>query len=210
MIRLLPLLRASLLLLLLPAIASAQSPPSDTLLIDFGNVISPAPWNNIADPVAAQIDDLTNAAGFASGYGLRIFDPFNNINTAGTQAPDPAIGFPATATGDSFFGSITEFGGQTQPSGGLELTRLRPEKTYTFQIFASRTATDNREAQYVIEGATTDTVYLDAASNTSMVATVVMQPGMDSLIRITASPGPNNTNSAGFYYLGAIKVVYDY
>ena len=184
--------------------------PLDTLLIDFGNNISPAPWNNVGDPVAGHINDLVNSAGFSSGRGIVVFDPFNNINTNGTQSPDPAIGFPPTATGDSFFGNIATFGGQEQPTGGVELFNLVADKLYTISIFASRDATDNRETQYVVEGLTTDTLYLDAAANASEVAITSLQPAADGTIRVTASPGPNNNNASGFYYLGAMKIVYDH
>ncbi|MEZ4983685.1 MAG: SGNH/GDSL hydrolase family protein [Saprospiraceae bacterium] len=183
-------------------------PALDTLLVDFGNNLSPAPWINITDPVAGQVALMTNENGAQTPYGIRIFDAFNNINTAGTVTPDPTIDFPATATGDSFFGNITEFGGQVQPTGGVELYNMNTEKEYTLVLFASRTATDNREAQYVVEGAVVDTLYLDAASNTDSLVMTTLLPAADGTIRVTASPGPNNTNGSGFYYLGAMKVIY--
>ncbi|WP_020567754.1 SGNH/GDSL hydrolase family protein [Neolewinella persica] len=183
--------------------------PQDTILVDFGNVISPLPWNNLADPVAGTIQDMLNTAGFSSAYDINVFDAFNNINTGGTQTPDVSLGFPATATGDSFFGNVTEFGGQVQPTGGVELTELRPEKTYTLSLFASRDATDVREAQYIVEGLTRDTLYLNASDNTGTIVTTTLFPAADSTLRITAAPGPNNNNGAGFYYLGALRLNYD-
>ncbi len=182
----------------------------DTLLIDFGNNLSPAPWNNITAPADGQIDDLIKSTGDPSGRGILVFDPFNNINTGGTQSPDPAIGFPSTATGDSFFGNTSVFGGQVQPTGGVELFNLDTAKPYTISIFASRDATDNREAQYLVEGMTNDTLYLNASGNTDMVVTATLMPAANGTIRITASPGPNNDNGSGFYYLGAMKVVYEH
>lgn len=186
------------------------SAQNDTLLIDFGNNLSPAPWNNITDPVAGNNADLLNSEGLQSGIGIAVIDPFNNINTAGTTTPDPVIGFPATATGDSFFGNTTDFGGQVQPTGGIELSQLKPGKLYSIDIFASRVATDNRETRYIVQGSVTDTVHLQAASNTNMVASVAMIPDADGKIRVIAGPGPNNNNSSGFYYLGALKVVYEH
>ncbi|MCB0636093.1 MAG: hypothetical protein KDC54_05725, partial [Lewinella sp.] len=198
-----------LLLLTLLSTSSFLWAQMDTILIDFGNNFSPAPWNNVSVAASGGIDDLVNSAGFPTGRSIAVFDPFNNINTGGTMSPDPAIGFPATATGDSFFGNVTDFGGQIQPTGGVELDNLLPEKAYTITIFASRdNAPDNREAQYVLDGATSDTVYLNASNNTDMVVTATLFPAADSTIRITASPGPNNDNGSGFYYLGAMKVLY--
>ena len=64
---------------------------------------------------------------------------------------------------------------EPQPEAAIALTNLRPEKEYTFTIFASRDGSnDNREARYVIEGLTTDTVYLDAANNTDSAVTATV------------------------------------
>ncbi|MBB4077560.1 lysophospholipase L1-like esterase [Lewinella aquimaris] len=182
---------------------------ADTVLVDFGgSSLSAAPWNNVTDPQEGSIADLLNSSGFQSGFGISVFDPFNGINTAGTVNPDPALDFPGSATGDSFFGNVTEFSGQIQPTGGVELTGLDPEVEYTMELFASRNASDNRETTYALAGATNDTVYLDAASNTDEVATVTLRPDAEGKIQITASTGPNNTNSAGFYYLGLLRLTY--
>jgi len=185
-------------------------PAQDTLLLDFGNNFSPLPWNNVADPVAGRIDDLLTSEGFSSGKSVFVYDAFNNINTAGTLSPDPAIGFPATATGDSFFGNTVLFGGQTQPVGGIEFTNLTPGKPHTFVFFASRTgASDNREARYTLQGLSAETVYLDASNNAANTATATLFPANDGTVRIEVAPGPNNNNSSGFFYLGAMKVIYD-
>ena len=187
---------------------TAQEDGRDTLLIDFGTEVSPAPWNNLADAGSGSIANLLNAKGNPSGYGIAVTDSFNNVNTAGTRAPAPALGLPATATGDSFFGNTAPFGGQTQPTGAVDLTGLRPEEEYDISLFASRIATDNREARYVVIGASRDTLLLDAASNTDRAVAIRVFPAADSTIRIMAMPGPNNTNSSGFYYLGALVVSY--
>ena len=186
----------------------AQEDGRDTLLIDFGTEVSPAPWNNLTDAGSGSITNLLNARGNPSGYGIAVSDSFNNVNTAGTREPATALGLPATATGDSFFGNTALFGGQTQPTGAVDLTGLRPEKEYDIVLFASRTATDNREARYLVTGATQDTLLLDAASNTDRTVITTVYPAADSTVRIVAMPGPNNTNASGFYYLGALIVSY--
>jgi lysophospholipase L1-like esterase len=38
---------------------------------------------------------------------------------------------------------------------------------------------------------------------------VTLQPKADSTINLIVSPGPNNNNSYGFYYLGALKIIYE-
>ncbi|MBX2926421.1 MAG: SGNH/GDSL hydrolase family protein [Saprospiraceae bacterium] len=195
-------------------VAYDRDPPPvvlmDTLLVDFGNNLSPLPWNNVADPVAGNIDDLLTSGGFSSGKSVFVYDSFNNINTAGTISPDPAIGFPPTATGDSFFGNTATFGGQIQPTGGVEFANLNPNKAHTFLIFASRTASpDNREARYTLQGLSQETVLLNASNNTNIVATATLFPSNEGIIRVEAAPGPNNDNASGFYYLNAMKVIYE-
>ena len=182
---------------------------ADTILVDFGSTtVSPSPWNNITDQNAGSIEDLLNSGGFQTGYGIAIVDSFNSTNTDGTVNPNPELGFPASATGDSFYGNTSEFNSRTEPTAGVELRKLEIGEAYTVELFASRTATDNRETQYIVEGATTDTVYLNVASNTDSVATTTLMPAADGTIRITLSPGPNNTNGSGFYYLGVLRLTY--
>ncbi|NJC28504.1 SGNH/GDSL hydrolase family protein [Neolewinella antarctica] len=182
---------------------------SDTFLVDFGTVLSPIPWNNLTDARTGVLTNLVTVSGNITEVGLAVIDSFNGVNLAGTQGPDPAIKFPATATGDSFFGNVSPFGGVTAPTGAVRLTGLDPSLRYEFSLFASRTATDNREAAYEVRGLGMDTVYLDAASNSGGTATVTQFPAADGSITITAAPGPNNTNGSGFYYLGAVRVGFD-
>lgn len=198
------------LLLLCCSVSGLQAAEPDTVLIDFGNDLSAAPWNNVTNARNDTLADLLNSKGLTSGISLVVTDSFNNINTTGTSAPDPSLNLPATATGDSFFGNVGTFGGQEQPTGGITLSGLSTATAYNFSIFASRTGvSDNRETQYTITGSTVEIVTLDAANNTSLTAEVTgMMPATDGTITILAEPGPNNTNGTGFYYLGAIRMDY--
>ena len=199
----------TLLLCLLLSQLGAQDTTSDTILIDFGGTTtSPPPYNNVTDPRAGTVADLTNTAGFFTGYSITVVDSFNNVNTDGTLDPDEALELTATATGDSFFGNTGVFGGQVQPTGAVELAGLDPQVTYTVELFASRTTNELRETQYVVAGATTDTLFLNVSSNSSRTVTADVQPDGEGRIRITASSGPNNANSLGFYYLGVLRLVY--
>lgn len=74
--------------------------------------------------------------------------------------------------------------------------------------FAAAAQVHISDTQYVIEGLTTDTVYLKTASNTDQTATSTIFPATDGTIAVTATAGPNNTNSSSFYYLGALRMVY--
>ena len=182
----------------------------DTVLVDFGasNTTTPPPYNNVTDPNAGRVDDLTNTSGFYTGYAIAVVDSFNNINTNGTQSPAETLDLAASATGDSFFGNTGDFGGQSQPTGAVELTGLDPEVTYTVELFASRETGELRETQYVVDGADSETVYLNISSNEDRTVLVDMQPNDEGTLRITASSGPNNQNSDLFYYLGVLRLIY--
>jgi lysophospholipase L1-like esterase len=57
-------------------------------------------------------------------------------------------------------------------------------------------------------GRTTDTVYLNVANNIDTSVVFSTKPRSDGTIDIIVSPGPNNNNSYGFYYLGLIMMQY--
>ena len=84
----------------------------DSILIDFGDNLSGSPWIDIIDPVGAVVENLLTNTGKQTGYKLAVTDAFNNINRAGTLSSDPSTGFPPTASADSFFGNVADFGGQ--------------------------------------------------------------------------------------------------
>lgn len=201
-----------LLFLLLPLFSFSQ----EYTYIDFGSpntgYTSDGNWNNITNTLNNETGitkALINFSGVATGVTLTVDDPFDTFNTAGTTAPDASLPFPSTATRDSFFGETTAFNGNTQPTGGFVLSGLDPAKFYSFSIFASRTSvTDNREAKYTLVGATTQITSLNASNNTTQTTTISdLKPNASGEIKFTAQPGANNTNTSGFYYLGAVEMI---
>ena len=199
--------------ILILAIVSIWSSAQQFCYVDFGDTSSQSSgWNNVIattrnqDGIVVPINDET---GTSTGITLTINDSFDLTNTAGTTAPSASIPFPASATRDSFFGSTQTFNSNINPSGGFVLTGLDPAKYYSFTIFASRTGvTDNRETQYAISGATNTTVYLNPSNNTALTVDAFnIQPTASGTITLVACPGPNNNNSTGFYYLGAMRLV---
>ena len=181
----------------------------DTVIVDFGGAAtSPRPINNITDPAAGRVADLTNTAGFFTGYSIMVVDSFNGINTDGTGNPLPGLELPSTATGDSFFGNTADFNGQSQPTGAVELTGLDTTVTYTVELFASRTTGELRQTQYVVQGRTTDTLFLNISSNSDRTVYADMVPDALGRILVTASSGPENQNSNKFYYLGVLRLIY--
>lgn len=190
---------------------AAQAPLSDTVLVDFGSIPSPRPWNNITNPMNGRSSELSNTRGWPTGILLSVTDSFASVNTEGPRTTGLAVDLPGTASSDSFFGNTRSANGPAQPSGGVTFTNLKRGKSYTVLLFASRAgATDNRETRFVLQGNTTQTLFLDAANNTDRVVSASLAPDASGSIRLTASPGPKNTNTNGFYYLNALKLIYAY
>ncbi len=190
-------------------IAFAGPASATTVYYDFGDVPTPGNYNNITQ-VQAPIADCIDANGAYTGIGLEVHDAFfPNYNPNGTQTPSGAATmFDVQATRDSLFGNGSYWEGHTQATAGVRLTGLDPSLTYEFTIFASRMGvSDNREAQYDIVGLNSGTDLLNSSNNVSEVAFVGgISPTAAGEILITARPGPNNTSSVRFYYLGAIEM----
>jgi hypothetical protein len=200
-------------------IATTFSVRANMLFFDFGDstLMTSGNWNNLVHtnatltpgpPIANAIDSLGNFTGISlSANGFNTGD-----NTAGTTTPGGAAAiFASTATQDSLFGHTVVFNGQgplplaTLSLGGLDGSG---NTLYSFTFFASRTGvSDDRETQYQVVGSTSGYSLLDAANNTSNVAIVSgIVPNPDGSLLVNISPGPNNNNSSGFFYLGAMEI----
>jgi lysophospholipase L1-like esterase len=202
--------RNSLLFLLFLSSSLVGFSQMDTILIDFGSPVnlSPLPWNNVTQPNGGHIPNLVNNFGFPTGASLTITDRFNSYNSFGTSTPSSSLGYPPSATVDVFFGNAAEFSGLTLPAAKVLLSGLDPLKLYTLEIFASRSNTGNLQTKYILQGSTVDSLFLDVHNNTATVVSATLTPDSSGSIIITASKGPDNNNAYGFYYLGAMKVIY--
>ncbi|HMO49854.1 MAG TPA: S8 family serine peptidase [Kiritimatiellia bacterium] len=81
------------------------------LRFDFGpaSTLSTGLWNNITNHSHGSIAQPYDAEGFKhTNLNLAITQPFGSVSSDGAQSPDPALGWPATATRDAFFGSAAE------------------------------------------------------------------------------------------------------
>lgn len=185
-----------------------QNTVLDTISIDFGSVPSPLPWLNMSNPKEGVLRRLTNQANVATPYNISVNDAFNKINTEGNLSPDPTLVFPGTAAGDSFFGNTAPFEGITEPTGGVVLQNLSPQKHYKLLIYAARQSTELRETRYVVKGLTTDTLYLNTSNLSSKGVSARLLPSKTGEITITASSAPRTQSKTGFFYLGALKIIY--
>jgi hypothetical protein len=176
--------------------------------IDFGNKLSPFPWNNVTSITAGSSIELIDEEGTELGMKLVIKQNFGGINGNGPVATQiPGFNIPETASSDSFFGNLIEFSGQVSPQTEIEITGLNPEKKYDFLLFGSRTASDNRETKYTVKGYNEEIVYLNASSNTTLaVSTKGIKPLSNGSINIIVTYGPNNNNTNKFYYINSIKL----
>jgi hypothetical protein len=196
-------------------LALGVSAQANTLLFDFGEITTPTGgnYNNVTQnqlPIFNALD--TTGAGTGIGLTTSGFNPGSNTN--GTQTPGGTAGatFDAAATRDNLFGHTVNFNQPAPlPLATLSLSGLDGSglTTYDFVFFGSRLGvTDNRETQYVVTGANNATGYLDTSGNTDNVAVVSgIIPNALGQVSIAVSPGPNNNNSSGFYYLGAMQII---
>jgi hypothetical protein len=201
-------------LALLPAITTEVR--AGTLFFDFGETTQQTPgnYNNVfvgGGTNSLAVPNAVDNTGAPTGLGLLAagFNPGSNQN--GTTAPTGAAAiFDPQATRDNMFGHTGSFGGITRPLGVLSLSGLDASgnTSYAFTFFGSRTGvSDNRETKYEALGGNTGFALLNTANNTSEVALLGgIFPDALGNLTINVSPGPNNNNASGFFYLGALKI----
>ena len=187
---------------------------ADSLLFDFGNTArqtSPG-WNNVVpatDTLFATFDSNNNL----TPIGFQITDTFfqtGEPSQLGSENPmGDAAAYPVSATDDYFFGHTTPFAGaDPNPLGQFKLFNLDPTLLYDFTFFASRNGVnDTRDATYSVMGTNSGAATLNASNNDSEVVRVMgISPDGNNEIFVDVTPGPNNDNNNGFYYLGLVQV----
>lgn len=186
------------------------------VFFDFGDSSQQTQGNvNNLTKGATSVLSLTavkDSTGADTIIGIAVTGFHGGSNTNGTTLPTGAAAalFTSQSTRDNFFGSTGAFNGFTAPTGTLTLSGLdgTGATTYNFDFFGSRTAaSDNRETEFSATGQNTVGALLDTANNTSnttLVSGVI--PTAAGTITITVDPGPGNTNSSGFFYLGAMRL----
>lgn len=202
--------KITFLLLCSLAFCFLQAQERVSVSVDFGNNLSELPWNNLTLPRTGALTNLLDSRGLPSDLNIRVSDAFNGINNSGTTNPDPSLDLPSTATADSFFGNLTLFGDATEPTAAVTISNMDVKRSYDLSLFASRLASDNRETEYIIESATTDTAYLSVSDNMDTAITFQnLRPAADGTITIRCTAGPNNDNEFNFYYLGALVLQFE-
>lgn len=161
-------------------------------------------------PAEAGLAGWNNAN--AQGTGSRFEALTDSTGTATTLAIEFTVGFTNAATNgssSSIWGMNSAISTSNFSSNGadpvLTISGLNPGVTYTFQTFGSRAGDGNRETVYTYAGANSGSATLDAASNTTQIATVAgITPTPQGVVVLTISKSANNT--AGFSYLNAMRI----
>lgn len=76
---------------------------NDTILVDFGEQVSPAKWNFFSSFQVSAVQVMYNSKGEITNSGLRVTSKFVANNASGTVSPDPFVGFPGTVTADNIY-----------------------------------------------------------------------------------------------------------
>lgn len=203
------------LLLAAMCATTAWSIQAATYFIDFGDPglkTEGLNYNNVTT-TNLSVTNIVDDTGAASVITVSAsgFNPGSNLN--GTQTPFGDAGiFDLFATVDNLFGHTNNFNQPSpKPLGLVTFTGLDASggTAYTFTFFSSRMGVaDIRETQYAVLGVNSGTNTLDSSNNESLVAGVTnIVPTGAGVITVQVSRGPNNNNTSGFFYLGALRVV---
>lgn len=203
-------MKVQLFAVLAALVIASSAAVAAPLYVDFGDSgqLTAGNVNNIT-PSTLSLPNSVDSSGAATGIGISASGFFNGSNQSGTQAPmGAAAEFDVQTTRDNLFGHTGAFGtNPLTPQGTVLLTGLDGSgaTAYDLSFFGSRMGvTDNRETQYAANGVT---VLLNTSNNETEVAVAGgVVPNAAGEITILVEPGPANDNSAGFYYLGAMRV----
>jgi hypothetical protein len=168
--------------------------------VDFGSAAATAGadgptaghWNNITNASSGSVAAAVTTTGAATGISIAISDGFVGINSNGIDAADR---FPATAQSDTFYVQ-----GSGDNLGVISIGNLDPLATYDLDIFASRSAGDDRTTRYTIGSATRT---LDAANNTAEIASFsdIAPVAGSIMLSVAAVPG------VSYGYIGALRLI---
>jgi hypothetical protein len=193
------------------------------IYIDFGGSLtvsgSEDTWNQVSltDTIRDAVgngtgtthvffEDLLDVDNNSTAIGLSMSDTMTGTNTYGTSSGP----YPSGATADTLYGSDGTFGVFFDNAQAVfHFFNLEVGSSYNFTFYASRMgSTDIRETRYELDGSNSGLVDLDASENSSSTVEILgIQPDESGMITLTLSPGPNNDNTKGFYYLSAMEVV---
>ncbi|GHC02652.1 hypothetical protein [Cerasicoccus arenae] len=137
-----------------------QSTPSN-IRVNFGGSAEPG-WNKVSGGKMATPIRLVDASGQPTSSSLMVIDDFESYeNPNVVNAPLTGI---ATAFEGAKSASLFINREKGNPTAAVQL-KLDTDKTYQFNIWASRAASGKRWGRYTVTGAMTETKFLAAGGN---------------------------------------------
>lgn len=169
------------------------------IYIDFGEIFSPAPFNNFRHPADQVLGNLKDEKGNASSFDIAVKDPFTGMLARGLEN---GLGLPKSASEDMFFSD-----GLFLPLSSLKLSNLNKDLKYSFFLYGSINDVGT-ETQYTLSGKNEETALLTTDYNfdRSVVIRDIV-PADDATIVIKLQPGPHNTQWARFMGINALIII---
>ncbi len=206
--------------------AAVQNPEQITTLDDF---LSPEGSGVITDPVFINFSTSDNADGWNqyngylegaslsntfdntgtyTGISIKTIERFRGASNSGLTATTTDLNMPDGVSKTFFYSNGKQWGGNDPvPQSVIEFSGFTSNASYQFCFFGSRSASDNRETLYTLNGASEQAASLNAAGNASDLACINnVQADAEGKIRLTVTPGPNNSQANAFYYLNALRI----
>lgn len=169
------------------------------IYIDFGDIFSPAPFNNFRHPNDQVLGNLKDEKGNASSFDIAVKDPFTGTLARGLEN---GLGFPKSASEDMFFSD-----GLFLPLSSFKLSNLNKDLKYSFLLYGSINDAGT-ETQYTISGKNEESALLvtDYNFDRSVLIRDII-PADDATIVIKLQPGPHNTQWARFMGINALIIM---
>lgn len=167
--------------------------------IDFGPIVSPAPFNNYRFPGDPALTNMTDDKGKATTWGIAVNKPFTGTLERGLEN---SLGFPRTASEDMFFSD-----GIHIPLSGFEITGLNPHEKYSFSFYGH--INDNgTQTVYKAIGKNSGQAMLVNDYNADRVAAIKgIEPDKNGTITIEMSFGPDNVQFAKFFGINVMVIM---
>lgn len=171
--------------------------------LDFGATAASGNYNTSI--IYNNVSNLIDNTGATTGIAFVWTQNFSGGNTNG---PASTTGAALAAFPDASLTSDFVYGSSANLNASFKLTGLDQSKYYNFLIFGGRASGgDVKSTRYTITGLNTAKDSLDAALNSTTVATIYnIVPDANGEIRFATTKATTNTSSSGYYYLNAVKM----
>ncbi|NRD18629.1 DUF4886 domain-containing protein [Winogradskyella eckloniae] len=184
---------------------------SEPVFINFASSNNPVGWNAYSSHLeGVGIANILYPNGDFTGIAATTTSRFRGVNnTSGASSTTTDLNMSDEVSRSNYYSHALAWGSNPPLEESIiEFTGFQSNGTYEFCFFGSRNGvSDNRDTDYTLVGATTQTASLDAANNaTNTVCISNVQADADGKITLKVSAGDANTNGNKFYYINAMKI----